>query len=423
MEVGDPQQCIGLSVAVNVMLKLIEVSELALGMYIHEFCGPGIDQALWKDGFLLQNEHDIRRILDAEVTELWIDICRGKDIDGCHKTQPAGLAHGDKCSSICRATFDQEFSRAIRLCSRSKILIKKMFCDLRMGRLLETTHVTELVIDISKSVMRHPDALLSLVRLKTSDEYTFMHSVAVCALMIALARQLDLPSDMVLQAGVAGLMHDVGKAIIPAEILNKPGKLSDVEFETMRGHPEAGLDMLRASEHFGAEVLDVCLHHHEKLDGSGYPHQLHGSQISLFARMAAICDVYDAVTSERPYKNAWGPADAIHRMAEWKGHFDFDIFQAFVRCVGIYPVGALVRLESGLIGIVIEQHEESLLTPSVNVFYSAVSGKHIAKMIVNLSTAGRQERIVKREDPKDWGFKDIDQMWSGLPTGKKSYFD
>jgi len=405
------------------MLKLIEVSELTLGMYIHEFCGSGIDQSLWKDGFLLQNENDIYRIIETNIKELWINVCRGKDIGGCHKTRSADLALTDKCSSICRATFDQELARAVKLCSRSKVAVQKMFGDLRMGRLLETSHVTELVIDISRSVMRHPDALISLVRLKTSDEYTFMHSVAVCALMIALARQLNLSSEMVVQAGIAGLMHDVGKAVMPAEILNKPGKLTAEEFETIQGHPEAGLDMLRVSEHFGVEVLDVCLHHHEKIDGTGYPHQLQGAQISLFARMGAVCDVYDAVTSERPYKKPWGPADAIHRMAEWQGHFDFDIFQAFVRCVGIYPVGALVRLESGLVGIVIEQHETSLLTPSVNVFYSAVTGKHIAKMVVNLSIAVGQDRIVNRENPKDWGFKDIDQMWSGLPMGKKSHFD
>jgi len=405
------------------MLKLIEASELTLGMYIHEFCGRGVDQSLWKDGFLLKSEHDINRIISTKVKELWIDVLRGKDTKGCHKPHSVDFAPTDTGISICKPTFDQELTRAMRICSRSKIATQKMFCDLRMGRLLETAQVTELVVDISNSIIRHPDAMISLVRLKTSDEYTFMHSVAVCALMIALARQLNLPPEMVLQAGIAGLMHDVGKAAIPAEILDKPGKLTDQEFETMRGHPQSGLDMLQISVHFGPEVLDVCLHHHEKVDGTGYPHQLQGAQISLFARMGAICDVYDAVTSERPYKKAWGPADAIHRMAEWQGHFDFDIFQAFVRCVGIYPVGALVRLKSGLIGIVIEQHKESLLTPSVKVFYSAVSGKHIAKMILNLSTAGGQDRIVSRENPKDWGFKDIDQMWSGLQTGKKSHFD
>jgi putative nucleotidyltransferase with HDIG domain len=271
--------------------------------------------------------------------------------------------------------------------------------------------------------MRHPDALISLVRLKTSDEYTYMHSVAVCALMVALARQLNLPANLVHEAGIAGLMHDVGKAAMPVAILNKPGRLSEAEFETMRGHPEAGSHMLLSSTHFTPRVLDVCLHHHEKVDGSGYPHKLVGSQISLFARMGAVCDVYDAITSDRPYKSAWGPADAIHRMAEWQGHFDEKIFQAFVKCVGIYPVGALVRLQSGVIGVVCEQHEKSLLTPKVMAFYSATQQRPIPHTVINLATRVGEDRIVSRECAQDWGFKNIDELWSGLAAGDQSHFD
>ncbi|HEX8594402.1 MAG TPA: HD-GYP domain-containing protein [Pseudomonas sp.] len=398
------------------MLKLIAVSDLQLGMYIHEFCGSGIEQSLWKSGFLLQNEHDLKRIVDSQVTKLWINVCRGKDVNVA--VQPCATPRA--CP---RVALDQEVPRAIKLCSRSKVAVETMFRDVRMGRLVETAHVTELVTDIAESIMRHPDALISLVRLKTSDEYTYMHSVAVCALMIALARQLNLPAERVQQAGIAGLMHDIGKVAIPVAILNKPGKLCDAEFATMRTHPEAGAQMLRSSAHFGPEVLDVCLHHHEKFDGSGYPHQLAGLQISLFARMGAICDVYDAVTSDRPYKRAWGPADSIRRMAEWQGHFDYELFQAFVKCVGIYPVGALVRLESGRIGVVTEQNEKSLLTPKVHVFYCATYEKHIPKIIVNLAMIGGRDRIVSRENAEDWGFKDTDQLWSGLSSDNNSRFD
>lgn len=216
------------------------------------------------------------------------------------------------------------------------------------------------------------------------------------------------------------MFHDVGKMAIPEGILSKAGKLTEAEFEIVRSHPQEGVNMLRNSPHISALVLDVCLHHHEKCNGEGYPHGLLQDQISLFAHMGAVCDVYDAVTSERPYKQGWGPADAIQKMAEWKGHFDERVFQAFVRCMGIYPVGALVRLESGRIGVVIEQSQKSLLTPRVKVFFSARSRLPIIQVVVNL--AEQRDKIVARESIEDWGFKHVDELWSGLPKPKGSYF-
>lgn len=409
------------------MLKHISVAELRLGMYVHEFCGSGIEQSFWKNGFMLSNEHDLQRILDAKVAELWIDDSRGVS------PVPAAPVQSDPALPTClqniankpvphRVALNQEISRSLKLCAHSRAAVEKMFSDLRMGQVIEMEKVSELVEEISASLSRHPDALISLARLKTCDEYTYMHSVAVCALMVALARQLGLPPALVHEAGVAGLMHDVGKVVIPLTILNKPGALSDEEFATMRRHSQSGADMLRQSNHFSPRVMDVCLHHHEKIDGTGYPHRLAGSQISLFARMGAVCDVYDAVTSDRPYKEAWGPAEAIHRMAQWQGHFDEKVFQAFVKCVGIYPVGALVRLQSGRIGVVIEQHEKSLLTPKVRVFFCANSNQHITHTTLNLAALVGQDRIVGRESAKEWGFSNLDELWAESSVGSKSNY-
>ncbi len=202
---------------------------------------------------------------------------------------------------------------------------------------------------------------------------------------------------------------------IPNEVLNKPGKLTDSEFATVRDHPEAGSRMLLESKQVSALVLDVCLHHHEKVDGSGYPHRLAGDQISIFARMGAVCDVYDAITSDRRYKQGWDPAESIRKMAEWKGHFDPVVFQAFVKTVGIYPVGSLVRLESGRIGVVMEQQAKSLLTPKVKVFFSAKSKTPITQEVYDLSKMVGRDKIVSRESAEEWGFRHIDQLWSGLP--------
>jgi putative nucleotidyltransferase with HDIG domain len=288
-----------------------------------------------------------------------------------------------------------------------------------MGKAVDTASALRLVEEIADSVTRNPNALISLARLKTADDYTYMHSVAVCALMVALSKQLGLDAAQTRSAGVAGLLHDLGKAVMPMDVLNKPGKLTDEEFAIIKRHPEEGHQMLLASQGADEMALDVVLHHHEKTDGSGYPKRLKADEISLYAKMGAVCDVYDAITSNRPYKAGWDPAESIRRMAEWTtGHFDPTVFQAFVKSLGIYPIGSLVRLHSGRLGIVIEQAEKSLLTPRVKVFFSTKADARIAPEVIDLSLPGGKEKIVGREDPAKWNFPDLDELWSGLAAAR-----
>lgn len=406
------------------MLKRIAVADVRIGMYIHEFCGAWMDHPFWKSKFLLKSAKDLQRIKVSSIGELWIDVSKGLDVDaGVPSVSPEEVAAQAEAKLLAAVqapvvslamSMEDEVRRAVKLCARSKAAVISMFSDARMGQALHFGQAGELVEEISESVMRHPNALISLARLKNADEYTYMHSVAVCALMIALARNLGLNEGQVREAGLAGLLHDIGKMAIPNAVLNKPGKLSDDEFATVRDHPEAGSRMLLESKQVSALVLDVCLHHHEKMDGSGYPHRLVGEQISLYARMGAVCDVYDAITSNRPYKQGWDPAESIRKMAEWKGHFDPVVFQAFVKTVGIYPVGSLVRLESGRIGVVIEQQAKSLLAPKVKVFFSAKAKTPIPQEVLDLSKLGGRDKIVGRESAETWGFRHVDELWSGL---------
>jgi putative nucleotidyltransferase with HDIG domain len=288
-----------------------------------------------------------------------------------------------------------------------------MFQEARMGKAVEAGNARKLVEEISDSVTRNSDALISLARLKTVDDYTYMHSVAVCALMIALGRQLKLDEETIRTVGVAGLLHDMGKASMPLEILNKPGKLTDEEFAIIKKHPEEGYKLLRESHGVDEIVFDVVLHHHEKTNGTGYPEGLKDKEISLYAKMGAICDVYDAITSNRPYKLGWDPAESLRKMAEWaNGHFDQTNFQAFVKSLGIYPIGSLVRLGSGRLGVVISQSPKSLLTPRVKVFFSTRSNARIRPELVDLSLPGCLEKIASRENPVNWNFPDFNELWS-----------
>ncbi|MDO7929625.1 HD-GYP domain-containing protein [Pseudomonas sp. KFB-139] len=394
------------------MLRKILVSELSLGMHIHKFCRPWVNDPFWINQVevVLDDIEVLKRIQQSDTEEVWIDTRRGKS-PASHPDAPASAE--DDTTPV---SMEKELLRARLICGRAKNAVMTMFSEAKMGRAMNVDDVGLLVEEISNSILRHPHALISLSRLKTSDEYTYMHSVAVCALMVSLARRMGMQDEQVREAGVAGLMHDVGKMMIDPQILNKPGRLTQKEFTAMKHHPEAGLRILEESQQVNAIVLDVCLHHHEKFDGSGYPHGLKGNEISIFARMGAVCDVYDAVTSDRPYKKGWGAAHSIREMASWKGHFDEVVFQSFVKTVGIYPVGALVRLESGRLGVVVEQNEQ-LLLPKVKVFMSARTRKTFAPQIIDLANKDDRDAIVKIERAEDWELSDIDQLWAGCKAG------
>lgn len=213
---------------------------------------------------------------------------------------------------------------------------------------------------------------------------------------------------------MAGLFHDLGKMGISDSILNKPGKLTREEFSVMQKHSEMGAALLSKSGQVSDLVIDVCLHHHEKVDGSGYPHRLKDEEISLFAKMGAVCDVYDAISSDRPYKKGWLPAESIHKMAEWsRGHFDQRIFQAFVKTLGIYPTGSLVQLASGHLAVVLEQNPNSLLTPRVKIFYSIRTRSAIPPQILDLSKLVGKNKIISRESAEDWGLRNLESLWLG----------
>jgi HD-GYP domain-containing protein (c-di-GMP phosphodiesterase class II) len=306
-----------------------------------------------------------------------------------------------------------ELARARKIMGEGKRHVVSMFQEARMGRAVSPGAAAGLVEEISDSVSRNPGAIVSLARLKTADDYTYLHSVAACALMVSLARSLGLDAPTTRDAGMAGLMHDLGKAMMPLEILNKPGKLTDAEFAIIKSHPERGHALLVEGGSASAGVRDVCLHHHEKMDGSGYPQGLKGAEISLLAKMGAICDVYDAITSNRPYKDGWDPAESIRKMTAWcNGHFDEAVFRAFVKSIGIYPVGSLVKLASGRLAVVIEQSVRSLVTPVVKVMFSSKAGVYLKPEVIDLSRAVGAEKIVSIENPEKWGISGLERFWA-----------
>ena len=404
------------------MLTKISIQELRLGMHVHALEGSWLDHPFWKTRFLLREPAELRQLVESGVTECWIDVALGCDVapkaapSAC---QPAAIQTPAPAppapilttsAAPATTTMAEELNQAAAICRRGRAAVVSMFQEARMGGAINAQACLPLVEEITQSVLRNPGALVSLARLKTKDDYSYMHSVAVCALMIALGRQLGLDDDECRAAGMAGLLHDIGKAGVPLEILNKPSKLSSDEFAVVRTHPERGHALLLEGQGVGAQALDVCLHHHERIDGKGYPFGLAGEAISRLARMGAVCDVYDAITSNRPYKVGWNPAESIAQMASWKGHFDPVIFSAFVRSLGIYPTGSLVRLQSGKLAVVVEQNPQSLTAPIIKAFYSTLAKMPITPVLIDLAKQS-YERIVAREAFSDWGFANLDELW------------
>lgn len=402
------------------MIKKIPATDVQLGMYIHELHGSWLSHPFWRTSFLLEDPADLAKIKHSGIAQISIDLGLSKHLPTETLRQPAVVSvdsPGDHEAPVLPdlkvdvSSFHNELKRARQLCHRSRSAVMTMFGEARMGNAVSMAEAREVVDAITESVSRHPLALITLARLKTSDNYTYMHSVAVCAMMVALARELKMTEEQVRDAGYAGLLHDVGKMAVPEAILNKPGQLSDEEFQVIKSHPQKGQEILLRTGDIPQMVIDVCLHHHEKYDGSGYPYGLNSKDISVYARMGAICDVYDAITSNRPYKKGWGPADSLQRMAQWKGHFDPALFQSFVKVIGIYPIGSLVRLKSQRLAVVVEQNEKALLKPKVKVFFSLRSSMPLPQSVVDLALTGQEDGIEKKEHFEDWNFPYLEELW------------
>ncbi|MCL0085618.1 HD-GYP domain-containing protein [Thermodesulfovibrionales bacterium] len=300
----------------------------------------------------------------------------------------------------------EELIRARKIKDDAKQIVKDIMEDVRIGRQIEVEKIDPIVEKMADSIFRNKDALMSLGKIKHMDDYTFLHSVSVSVFMISFCKSLGFDRSFINKAGVGALLHDIGKVNVPIEILNKSGGLTDEEFAKVKDHVVQGSLILSQTQGISDTSILVAAQHHERFDGSGYPNGLKGSEISKLGQMAAIVDVYDAITSDRCYHKGMESSEAIRKIFEWsKYHFNQDLVQKYIRCVGIYPVGATVRLESGLLGVVIKPGTESLLRPIIRVVYNTKKERFTTPEDIDLSKTlgkGGGDKIVGYEQPERW---------------------
>ncbi|MCP5207789.1 MAG: HD-GYP domain-containing protein [Hahellaceae bacterium] len=391
------------------MIKRIPVSALRVGMYISDLNKDWIPHNNMKKSGPLKSEAVIEKIIKLGVTEIYIDTMKGADTqDGipAHEVEKNNETQLQKAGALSPLTRPQislqdEMIVAEKLHREAKGLVNNVMEDVKIGKSIDVSSVSELADGMLDSIFRNHNALSCLGRIREKDSYLMEHSVNLSVLMSLFGRSMSLDRDILHQTIIGALLHDIGKILVPDEVLHKPGKLTDAEFGQMKTHVVHSADILKTTEGISELTILVAAQHHEKMDGSGYPNGLKGEEISAYGRMVAITDVYDAITADRVYHKGMTPTAAIKKLLEWSGsHLDRSLVEHFIRTVGIFPVGSLVLLESGRLGVVIEANEADQRLPTVRVMYHTKFRNFIKTMVIDLSKPSVQDRILKAVDPE-----------------------
>jgi putative nucleotidyltransferase with HDIG domain len=371
----------------------IAVHELTLGMHVVELDRPWLETDFLIQGFIIQRQDDIaslqrqcafvyiegveQRVESEPATKKQSLLDRvlraspGKAEAAQNRQTPESVALGrpgaqTRTTYINKISVKQEMQVAKDSYSAAKTVAKSIMEDMRIGRTLDMNQARNTVDEVVDSLLRNDDALVWLTKLKNQDEYTAEHSLNVCILSAAFARHLGHDEGEIRKIGLAGLLHDIGKAKIPIEILNKPGALNDQERDQIRQHPALGRNLLMTSASTEHYTIDVAYSHHERVDGTGYPRGLQAHQIPYYAKLVALVDTYDAITSSRVYDTGRASMAALDIIYNSRNkHFDADLTLEFIRCIGVYPPGSIVQLTNGEVGVVVESNKSSKLRPKV----------------------------------------------------------
>ena len=393
------------------MIKRVPIAALRVGMYITDLNNDWIPHNTQRKRGVIKKEETIEKIRRMGVEFVYIDASKGLDTQDAEpaaevdrRNESALQKAGEQSPGLQpRVPLEEEIVVAQKVHSQAQGLVGDFMNHAKIGSAIDIAPIHKLADELQHSVLRNANALSCLGRIREKDNYLLEHSVNLSVLMSLFGNYRGLSADILHQTIVGALLHDLGKILTPDEILHKPGRLTPEEFEVMKLHARHSRDILATTKGIGELTVITAAQHHERLDGTGYPEGLKGDEISEYGRMVAISDVYDAITADRVYHRGMTPTQGLKKLLEWSGHhLDPVLVKEFIRCLGLYPVGSLVLLESGRLGVVIEANESDQRLPTVRVMYHTRFRMPITVDTIDLAKPCAQDRIVRAEDPVDY---------------------
>ncbi len=400
------------------MIKKIPIRQLLPGMFVVDLHQSWLVHGFWRQRFKVKDDEHVVRLLEGGIEEVSIDTLLGRDLPSDRPNVAPRFDFAPRPKPVITppkpavVSLGEERRRAGRLIREGCQALDQLNAAAQAGQAVDVGVLEPVVQQLARSVARQADALIPLSRLKSPQGYAAEHAVASASLMIAVGQQQGLSEAEIEKMALGTLLKDIGHSAVDGGLTEKRGALSPDEYQIVQRHVEEGLNVLQAPRRLPETAVAVILEHHERHDGSGYPYGVAGEEISLAGRLVAVVDAYDAMTSDRPYRNALSPTAALRQLYEAGGQtYDPAMVAALVKTVGVYPVGTLVLLESGHLAVIHALHASDPATPVVTVIYHTERQHYITPVRVDLSRSVGNPfgRVVRAESYARWGISP--QRW------------
>ena len=394
------------------MLIALPISELTPGMFVDSVTKQheGLNSIKIKTSGLVRNQAIIKRLVTEGVLELLIDFTKGDAaIPDKYKPKSAPPQKSTTSSSKTKPpvvkpaiTLEQEFAKASINFEQHNRKLQALYGDVTTGLSVNLKVIDEMANDIVSSVFRNTSAMTILTRIKDKHSYNWRHMINCAIFTAVFAKYLGYKEEAVQQLAMGALLHDLGQAKLPQGIISRPSKLTSSEMDIIKRHVAQGLGLVKGEKGITPLILDMIVNHHERLDGSGYPRGITAEKLSRPARMMAIVDVYDALTADRPHQEGDEPINALRYLLANKELFDAELVQHFIKCLGVHPVGTIVKLTNERLALVLEGNKSNPIKPKVKLFYNAKHGHHVTPKDLDLNEPDQSIKIVSSIKPLDY---------------------